>query len=77
MGNVIEDWMTKITHVENCSTKIDSGFRQYKRANAVLFSIKNILFTTFLFNDSISKLFYRWKNLPKSMLHNFNNIIPK
>lgn len=77
MGNVIEDWMTKITHVENCNTKIDSGFIQYKRANAVLFSIKNKLFTKVLGNEFISRLFYKYKKLPVEMINDYNCVKEK
>ena len=77
MGNVIEDWMFATKHVENKRSAIDSGFKEQKRLNSLVVLFKNKLFTAFLFNDSISKFFYRWKNLPKSMLHNFNNIVPK
>ena len=77
MGNVLEDWMFASTHVENKISAIDSGFKENKRLNSLVFLFKNKLFTTFLFNNSISKFYYRWKNLPKSMLHNFNNIVPK
>lgn len=77
MGNVIEDWMTKITHVENCNTKIDSSFRQHKRANALLFSIKNELFTKVLGNEFISRLFYKYKKLPKVMINDYNSVKEK
>lgn len=77
MGNILEDWMCAIAPIKNNSTVIDLGFKEHKRANALIILLKNRLFTKFLFKYSISKLFYRWKKLPKSMLHNFNNIVPK
>lgn len=77
MGNVIEDWMTKITHLENCNIKIDSGFIQYKRANAVLFFIKNKLFTKVLGNEFISRLFYKYKKLPVEMINDYNSVKEK
>lgn len=77
MGNVMEDWMTKITHVENCNTKIDSGFKQHEHANALRFSLRNKLFAKFLGNEIISRLFYKYKKLPKVMINNYNTIKEK
>lgn len=76
MGNVIEDWMTKITPIENSSTKIDSGFKQHKRANALLFSLKNKLFTKVLGNEFIFRLFYKYKKLPMEIIDDFSTIAP-
>jgi hypothetical protein len=77
MGNVIEDWMTKITHVENRKTEIDSGFNQNKRANALRFSLKNKLFAKVLGNEIISRLFYKYKKLPKVMINDYNSVKEK
>ena len=77
MGNVVEDWMSEIEHDENSRNEMDSDFVQYKQASSFIFSLKNGIFPKFLFNDSISKFFYNWKKLPKSMVNNYNNIIPK
>ena len=76
MGNVIEDWMTKITPIENSNTKIDSGFKQHKRANALLFLLKNKLFTKVLGNEFISRLFYKYKKLPMEIIDDFSTIAP-
>lgn len=77
MGNVFEDWMSEIEQDKSNRTEIDFGFTQYKCASPFIVALKNRLFTKFLFNDSISKLFYNWKKLPKSMVNNYNNIVPK
>lgn len=76
MGNVFEDWMSEIVHVENNRVQIDSGFTLHKRASPLVVSIKEI-FTKFLLKDLISKSFYNWKKLPKSIVKNYNNFIPK
>ena len=76
MGNVIEDWMTKIVHVENSCTKTDFGFKKHKRVNALLFSLKNKLFTKVLGNEFISRLFYKYKKLPIVMIDDFSTIAP-
>lgn len=76
MGNVIEDWMTKIVHVENSCTKIDSDFKKHKRVNALLFLLKNKLFTKVLGNEFISKLFYKFKKLPIEVIDDFSTIAP-
>jgi hypothetical protein len=76
MGNVLEDWMTKIVHVENSSTKIDCGFKQHKRADVLLFSLKNKLFIKILGNEFISRLFYKYKKLPMEMIDDFSTISP-
>lgn len=77
MGNVYEDWMFEIRHDKNKSIVIDSDFTQHKLTSTFKVELKNRIFTKVLFNDLILKLFYRWKKLPKSMVNNFNNIIPK
>ncbi|MDI5887387.1 glycosyltransferase family A protein [Flavobacterium yafengii] len=77
MGNVFEDWMSEIEHNKNNRTEIDFGFVVHKQAISFMVLLKNELFPKFLFNHSISKLFYNWKKLPKSMVNNYNNIIPK
>lgn len=77
MGNVYEDWMSEIKYDAKIRNEIDYGFAQQKCANNFIVSLKNRIFFKFLLNGSISKLFYDWKRLPKSMINNYNNIIPK
>ena len=77
MGNVYEDWMSEFKHNTNFKNEIDFDFAQQKRANNFVGLLKNRLFTKFLFIDSVSKFFYRWKKIPKSMVNNYNTICPK
>jgi hypothetical protein len=77
MGNVYEDWMSEIKYDTKKRVEMDCDFAQNKLASTFKVSLKNRIFTKFLFNDSISKLFYNWKKLPKLMVNNYNNIIPK
>ncbi|WP_367757389.1 glycosyltransferase family A protein [Flavobacterium sp. WC2430] len=77
MGNVYEDWMFESKHDKNEWIEIDSNFTKHKLTSTFKFKLKNIMFTKVLLNDSALKLFYKWKKLPKSMVNNFNNIIPK
>lgn len=77
MGNVHEDWMSEIEQDKKNRAEIDSGFAQFKRVNPFIVSLKNGIFPKFLFNGSILRLFYNWKKLPKSMVSNYNNIVPK
>ena len=76
MGNVLEDWMCEIKQDKNDRTVIDSGFKQRKRANAFIVVLKNKIFSSFLGSEFISRLFYRWKKLPKSMIKNYSTISP-
>ncbi|MFV8440712.1 glycosyltransferase family A protein [Flavobacterium sp. LB2P44] len=76
MGNVIEDWMFEIAHVENKRLIIDSGFKQHKRANTLVVLLKNKLFTKILGYELFSRIFYRWKKLPKRMIKNYSTIAP-
>jgi hypothetical protein len=77
MGNVYEDWMSEIKYDTKKRVEMDCDFAHYKLVSTFKVSLKNRIFTKFLFNDSISKLFYNWKKLPKLMVNNYNNIIPK
>ncbi|MFV8464659.1 glycosyltransferase family A protein [Flavobacterium sp. LB1P62] len=76
MGNVFEDWMSQIEHNKNNRTEIDSGFKQHKRAKASIVVLKNRLFSKFLASKSVSRIFYRWKKLPKRMIKNYSTIAP-
>jgi hypothetical protein len=77
MGNVFEDWMSEIKQEVKTINKIDFGFAQQKVANPFKVYLKNRLFIKFLGSGFLSRIFYRWKKLPKSMIRNYNNIVPK
>ena len=77
MGNVFEDWMSEIKQDVKTINEIDFGFAQQKKANHFKVYLKNRLFVKFLWNGFLSRIFYRWKKLPKSMIRNYNNIVPK
>lgn len=77
MGNVNEGWMSKIKHETNNKFEIDFDFVPNKAISHFVFILKNKVFPKLLLTDSISKLFYNWKKLPKSMIKNFNSTVPK
>jgi hypothetical protein len=74
MGNVLEDWMSEIEHEENNKTLIDSGFTKHKLANYFIVLVKSKIFSKFLGIEFISRIFYRWKKLPKTMIENYSTI---
>jgi hypothetical protein len=74
MGNVYEDWMSEIKLDKYNRIEVDSGFKQRKRANAFVVVLKNKIFSSFLGSEFISRLFYRWKKLPKTMIENYSTI---
>jgi Glycosyl transferase family 2 len=74
MGNVHEDWMSEIEQDKNNKTEIDFGFAQYKQTRPFIILVKNKIFSSFLGNEFISRLFYRWKKLPKAMIKNYSTI---
>ena len=76
MGNVFEDWMSQIEHNKNNRSEIDSGFKQRKRAKATIVVLKSKIFSKFLASKSVSRIFYRWKKLPKRMIKNYSKIAP-
>lgn len=76
MGNVLEDWMSKIAPIKNNNTAIDSGFKQHRSVSALVVLLKNKLFPMFLANELFSRIFYRWKKLPKVMIDNYSIIAP-
>ena len=77
MGNVFEDWMSEIKQEVKNRKEIDFGFAQQKAANNFKVYFKNRFFVKFLGSEFLSRIFYRWKKLPKSMINNYNNIVPK
>jgi hypothetical protein len=77
LGNVLEDWMSKIEYKAAHTTVQNSGFATHKLANPFMVMFKNKIFPKFLFKSSISKWFYGLKKLPKVMVENYNNMVPK
>jgi hypothetical protein len=77
MGNVFEDWMSEIKQDVKTRKEIDFRFVKQKAVNNFKFYLKNRLFVKFLGNEFLSRIFYRWKKLPKPMIRNYNNIVPK
>lgn len=77
MGNVYEDWMGEIIHKKYIDDPVSFHFNIHKRANPFIVLLKNRIFPKILFNNLILKFFYYWKKLPKLMIDNYNNIIPK
>ncbi|MFE3846689.1 glycosyltransferase family A protein [Flavobacterium sp. LB3P45] len=76
MGNIFEDWMSEIMHEVNIRNEMDSDFAQNKVANTFIVAVKNTVFLKFFGSDFISRLFYRWKKLPKAMIKNYSTIAP-
>ncbi|MBP2283039.1 hypothetical protein H4V97_001357 [Flavobacterium sp. CG_23.5] len=76
MGNKLEGWMSKIEYGDDNKKEVVSGFAQSELASSFLIFLKNKIFLKVLFNDSISKLFYRLKKLPKEIARNYNKIVP-
>jgi hypothetical protein len=76
MGNVYEDWMSEIKHEVTSRIKIDSNFAHHKLASTYTVLLKNRIFSKFLGFEFISRLFYRWKKLPKAMVKNYSTISP-
>lgn len=74
MGNVYEDWMSEISHDINNKIAMDSNFEQNKIANSFIVALKNKVFFKILGSAFISKLFYRWKKLPVTMIKNYSTI---
>jgi hypothetical protein len=76
MGNVYEDWMSEIKHDHSDKNEMDLGFKKDKKANAFMIFVKNKLFLNFLNRESVARVFYRWKKLPKAMIKNYSTIAP-
>jgi hypothetical protein len=76
MGNVFEDWMSEISHDINNRIAMDSNFEHNKIANSFIVALKNKVFFKFFGSAFISKLFYRWKKLPTTMIKNYSTIAP-
>jgi hypothetical protein len=76
MGNVFEDWISQIEHNKNNRTEIDSGFKLHKRAKDSIVGLKSKIFSKVLGSEFVSRFFYRWKKLPKTMIKNYSTIAP-
>ena len=77
MGNVMEDWMFKVTINDSDKDVIISGFSQRQKINRLSYFIKNKLFYKLILSKRFSKLFYSWKKLPKKMISNYNSVKAK
>jgi len=73
IGNVAEEWMQKIgkQQKKETSTYIKSGFSTQKKVSNISYFIKNKLFKKLLFHRGVLNYFYRWKQLPQSMISKF------
>lgn len=74
MGNVYEEWMSEINHDGSDKNEMDFGFKNDKKANAFMIFVKNKLFLDILNRESVSRVFYRWKKLPKGMIENYSSL---
>lgn len=77
MGNVFEDWMYEISHDSDKKIVMDSNFKKNKSANSFIVLFKNKVFFKFFGSAFISKLFYRWKKLPTTMIKNYSKVVPE
>jgi len=71
MGNVLEDWMYKVTINDSDKDVVISGFSERQKMNNINYFLKNKLFYKLILNKRISKILYRYKGLPKDSVKNF------
>jgi len=77
MGNVKEDWMSKLNTEEINKDLVISGFSERQKMNRLSYFLKNKLFYKLILSKRISRILYRYKGLPKEIVKNFNKIVVK
>jgi glycosyl transferase family 2 len=68
MGNVYEDWMGEINFESDADALFESDFLIQKRAGFFHYWLRNHLFRKFFRKKKIRRIFYRFKNMPKTMI---------
>ncbi|WP_298156748.1 glycosyltransferase [Flavobacterium sp.] len=74
MGNIYEAWMSEAEYMPVDNNNVPEGFIKGRRISSFHFFIKNKLVPKVLLNDKISRLFFRWKKLPKEMIKHYNSL---
>ncbi|WP_417236789.1 glycosyltransferase family A protein [Bizionia paragorgiae] len=77
MGNVQEDWMSKLNIEEINKDRVISGFSERQKINSISYFMKNKLFYKLILSKWFVKFFYRIKGLPKEIIMDFNKIVVK
>lgn len=71
MGNVYEDWMENKTTNTTTINYSNLNFAKRKKVSAFTYYIKNKVFTKVIAVKWISRLFIKWKKLPKEMVKKY------
>ncbi|MFV8335250.1 glycosyltransferase [Flavobacterium sp. RSP29] len=71
MGNTYEDWMKIEPQQENNKENASSNFSKNKTVSSIIYFIKNRIFIKFISIKWMTKLFLKWKKLPKGMLEKY------
>lgn len=70
LGNTLEDWM-EVEAINGSNLECtDFKFTKRKKVTAISHFVKNRLLVKIIFMKRVSKLFLRWKGLPKKMIKN-------
>lgn len=71
MGNVYEKWMENIPQKVIQTDHLNLNFIKHKELCAFSYFIKNKFFTKLIAVKPISRLFLKWKKLPKEMIKKY------
>jgi len=68
MGNVYEDWMGAITFEQDENVIFNSNFPTQRPVGFFNYYLRNHVFRKFLKSKKVRRLFYKFKNMPASMI---------
>jgi hypothetical protein len=72
MGNVLEEWMNdEINKIEINNKESDFKLKKVKANSPLLSFVKNKIFSKFILNKKIMRLFIFWKGLTKQEAENY------
>jgi Glycosyl transferase family 2 len=71
MGNIYESWMSEVVFETNRKFYFQSDFPVLKKINKLQFFLRNHLFRKIFKNESMRRLFYRFKKMPKEMISKY------
>lgn len=71
MGNIYEEWMENIPQKTDTQNYLHIDFIKQKEVSRFVYFIKNTFFTKIMAVKSISRLFLKWKKLPKEMVKKY------
>ena len=71
MGNVLEPWMREVSFDNQQTCEFQQDFPIFKKINTLQYFLRNHLFRKLFREESVKRLFYRFKGMPKEMISKY------